>query len=141
MTTMDRFDTRAHRISRFVFANAQQLATGFRWIEELARTDDDGCLLLPRDLAMQRTEDACVSVYCAPSEPGYAGGLCIDGDGNLRSGTAGGVHRIDPDRRLPGKVLVRFPASSVAFGGTLRNRLWIGSRAPYVMCLHRRAVL
>jgi hypothetical protein len=138
---MDGLDTRAHRFSPFVFANAQQLTTGFRWIEELAWTDDDGCRLLPRDPAMHSTEDACVSGYCAPSEPGYADGLCIDGDGNLRSSAAGGVHCIDPDRRLPGKVLVSFPASSLTFGGTLRNRLLIGSRTLYAICLNRRAVL
>ena len=133
---MDGSDTRTHSFSHFVFANAQQLATDFRWIEELAWTDDDGCLLLPRDLAMHWTEDARVSVYCAPSEPGYADGLCIDGDGNLRSSTAGGVHCIDPGGRVPGKVLVSFPASSL-----LRNRLFIGSRTLYAICLNRRAVL
>jgi hypothetical protein len=141
MTTMDRFDSRAHRFARFVFANAQQLATGFRWIEELAWTDDDGCPLLPRDLAMHWTEDARVSVYHAPSEPGYADGLCIDGDGNLRSSAAGGVHCLDPGGRLPGKLLVSLPASCLTFGDTLRNRLLIGSRTLYAMCLNRSAVL
>jgi hypothetical protein len=138
---MDGLDTRAHRFSRFIFANAQQLATGFCWIEELVWMGDAGCPLLPRDRAMHWTEDACVSAYSSPSELGYADGLCIDGDGNLRSSAAGGVHCIDPDRRLPGKVLVSFPASSLTFGGTLRNRLLIGSRTLYATCLNRRAVL
>jgi hypothetical protein len=128
---MDSSETRTHRFSRFVFANAQQLATGFRWIEELAWTDDDGHLL-PRDPAMHWTEAACVSVYCAPSESGYADGLCFDRDGNLRSSTAGGVQC---------KVLVSFPASSLTFGGALGNRLLIGSRTLYAICLNRRAVL
>ena len=39
-------------------------------------------------------------------EPGYADGLCVDEDGNLWSSAADGVHCIDPDGRLLGKVLV-----------------------------------
>jgi sugar lactone lactonase YvrE len=143
---MDGFDTRAPRFSRFVLANAplQQLATGFRWIEELVWMGDAGRLLfqdLPRDRTMCWIEDACVAVYCALSEPGYADGLCTDGDGNLRSSTADDVHRVDPDRRLPSKVLVPFRASNVTFGGALRNRLLIGSRTLYARCLNRRGVL
>jgi gluconolactonase len=143
---MDGFDTRAPRVSRFVLANAplQQLATGFRWIEELVWMGDAGCLLfqdLPRDGTMRWIEDTRVSVYCALSELGYADGLCTDGDGNLRSSTAGRVHRIETDSRLPSKVRAPFRASNVAFEGALRNRILIGSRTPCAMCLNRRGVL
>jgi sugar lactone lactonase YvrE len=125
---MDGFDTRARCFFRFVLANAplQQLATGFRWFDELVWIGDAGCLLfqdLPRGGTMRWIEDARVPVYCALSKPGYADGLCTDGDGNLRSSTA------------------PFRASNVAFEGAVRNRLLIGSRILYVRCLNRRGVL
>jgi sugar lactone lactonase YvrE len=143
---MDGFDTRAPRFTRFILANAplQQLAIGFRLIEELVWMGDAGCLLfqdLPRDGTMRWIEDARVSVYCALSEPGYADGPCTDGDGNLRSGTADDVHRVDPDRRLPSKVLVPFHGSNVTFGRALRSILLIGSRIQYARCLNCRGVL
>ena len=75
-------------------------------------------------------------------EPGYADGLCVDEDGNLWSSAADGVHCIDPDGRLLGKVLVPHRVSNLTFGGACRNRLFIGgSHTLYAIFLNRRGVL
>jgi gluconolactonase len=75
-------------------------------------------------------------------EPGYADGLCVDEDGNLWSSAGDGVHCIDPDGRLLGKVLVSHRVSNLTFGGACRNRLFIGgSHTLYAIFLNRRGVL
>ena len=75
-------------------------------------------------------------------EPGYADGLCVDEDGNLWSSAADGVHCIDPEGRLLGKVLVPHRVSNLTFGGACRNRLFIGgSHTLYAIFLNRRGVL
>ena len=72
-------------------------------------------------------------------EPGYADGLCVDEDGNLWSSAADGVHCIDPNGRLLGKVLVPHRVSNLTFGGPCRNRLFIGgSHTLYAIFLNRR---
>jgi gluconolactonase len=74
--------------------------------------------------------------------PGYADGLCVDEDGNLWSSAADGVHCIDPEGRLLGKVLVPHRVSNLTFGGIRRNRLFIGgSHTLYAIFLNRRGVL
>ena len=75
-------------------------------------------------------------------EPGYADGLCVDEDGNLWSSAGDGVHCIDPDGRLLGKVLVPHRVSNLTFGGACRDRLFIGgSHTLYAIFLNRRGVL
>lgn len=75
-------------------------------------------------------------------EPGYADGLCVDEDGNLWASAADGVHCIDPDGRLLGKVFVPHRVSNLCFGGAFRNRLFIGgSHTLYAIFLNRRGVL
>ena len=72
-------------------------------------------------------------------EPGYADGLTVDEDGNLWASAGDGVHCIDPDGRLLGKVLVPHPVSNLTFGGPLRNQLFIGgSHTLYAIFLNRR---
>jgi gluconolactonase len=72
-------------------------------------------------------------------EPGYADGLCVDDEGNLWSSAADGVHCIAPDGKLLGKILVPYRVSNLAFGGLLRNRLFIGgSHTLYSIFLNRR---
>lgn len=72
-------------------------------------------------------------------DPGYADGLCIDEDGNLWSSAADGVHCIDPQGKLLGKVLVPYRVSNLTFGGAFRNRLFIGgSHTLYAIFLNRR---
>jgi len=72
-------------------------------------------------------------------EPGYADGLCVDEDGNLWSSAADGVHCIDPDGKLLGKIIVPYQVSNLTFGGQFRNRLFIGgSHTLYAIFLNRR---
>lgn len=74
-------------------------------------------------------------------DPGYADGLCVDGDGNLWSSAGDGVHCIDPGGRLLGKVLVPYRVSNLTFGGSAKNRLFIGgSHTLYAIFLNRRGV-
>jgi gluconolactonase len=72
-------------------------------------------------------------------EPGYADGLCVDEDGNLWSSAADGVHCIDANGKLLGKILVPHRVSNLTFGGPLKNRLFIGgSHTLYAIFLNRR---
>jgi gluconolactonase len=72
-------------------------------------------------------------------EPGYADGLCIDEEGNLWASAADGVHCIDPNGRLLGKVLIPYRVSNLTFGGPFKNRLFIGgSHTLYAIFLNRR---
>jgi gluconolactonase len=74
-------------------------------------------------------------------EPGYADGLCVDEDGNLWTSAGDGVHCIDPNGRLLGKVLVPHPVANLTFGGPLKNRLFIGgSSTLYAIFLNRRGI-
>lgn len=72
-------------------------------------------------------------------EPGYADGFCVDEDGNLWSSAADGVHCIDPGGRLLGKIFIPHRVANLAFGGALKNRLFIGaSQNLYAIFLNRR---
>jgi len=75
-------------------------------------------------------------------EPGYADGLCIDEDGNVWASAADGVHCLDPEGRLLGKVLVPYRVSNLTFGGVAKNRLFIGgSHTLYAIFLNRRGAV
>jgi gluconolactonase len=72
-------------------------------------------------------------------EPGYADGLAMDEDGNLWSSAADGVHCIDPNGKLLGRILVPARVSNLTFGELNRNRLFIGgSHTLYAIFLNRR---
>lgn len=74
-------------------------------------------------------------------EPGYADGLCVDEDGNIWSSAGDGVHCIDPQGRLLGRIRVPQRVSNLCFGGRLKNRLFIGgSHTLYAIFLNRRGV-
>lgn len=74
-------------------------------------------------------------------EPGYCDGLRIDEEGNLWSSAADGVHCISPAGKLLGKLLIPYRVSNLCFGGTLKNRLFIGgSHTLYSVFLNRRGV-
>jgi gluconolactonase len=71
--------------------------------------------------------------------PGYADGLCVDEGGILWSSAGDGVHCIDTDGKLLGKILVPYRVSNLTFGGLLRNRLFIGgSHTLFAIFLNRR---
>jgi gluconolactonase len=72
-------------------------------------------------------------------EPGYADGLRTDQEGNIWSSAADGVHCLDSEGRLLGKILVPYRVSNLTFGGLHRNRLFIGgSHTLYAIFLNRR---
>lgn len=74
-------------------------------------------------------------------EPGAADGFRIDEDGNLWTSAGDGVHCIDPAGKLLGKILVPFTVANVAFGGELKNRLFIcASHTLFAVFLNRRGV-
>ncbi|MDO9397709.1 MAG: SMP-30/gluconolactonase/LRE family protein [Herbiconiux sp.] len=58
-------------------------------------------------------------------EPGIPDGLRVDTDGRLWIGAGDGVHCVHPDGTLLGKIRVPEAAANLAFGGPLRNRLYI----------------
>jgi gluconolactonase len=59
-------------------------------------------------------------------EPGYCDGMRIDEHGNIWSSAADGVHCINADGELLGKILVPYRVSNLTFGGLVKNRLFIG---------------
>jgi len=58
-------------------------------------------------------------------EPGYCDGMRADEDGNIWSSAADGVHCINPQGHLIGKVRVSFTVANLCFGGLHKNRLFI----------------
>jgi gluconolactonase len=59
-------------------------------------------------------------------EPGYCDGMRVDEHGNIWSSAADGVHCINADGELLGKILVPYRVSNLTFGGLVKNRLFIG---------------
>ena len=57
--------------------------------------------------------------------PGFADGMRCDQDGRVWSSAGDGVHCIDPDGTLIGKILTGVTVSNVTFGGRNRCRLFI----------------
>jgi gluconolactonase len=57
--------------------------------------------------------------------PGFADGFRVDEAGNIWSSAGDGVHCIDAQGRLLGKILVPWTVSNLAFGGRNRCRLFI----------------
>ena len=62
-------------------------------------------------------------------EPGYCDGMRVDEDGNIWSSAADGVHCINADGELLGKILVPYRVSNLTFGGAGKKslvhwRLW-----------------
>jgi gluconolactonase len=74
-------------------------------------------------------------------EPGYCDGMRVDEHGNVWSSAADGVHCLADDGTLLGKIHVPHTVSNVAFGGTKKNRLFIGaSHTLYSIFLNVRGV-
>lgn len=70
--------------------------------------------------------------------PGVADGMRIDTDGNLWSSAADGVHCINPDGQLLGKILVPETVSNLCFGGRGKHRLFItATTSVYAVSLNR----
>jgi Gluconolactonase len=71
--------------------------------------------------------------------PGNADGFRCDEEGYVWSSADDGIHCIDPDGDLLGKVLVPAKVANVTFGDRNRSRLFIcASRTLYAIYLNRR---
>jgi gluconolactonase len=74
-------------------------------------------------------------------EPGFSDGFRVDEHGNVWSSAADGVHCIDAQGKLLGKVLLPATVSNVTFGGIHKNRLFImASHSVYAIFLNCRGV-
>ena len=74
-------------------------------------------------------------------EPGYCDGMRVDEDGNVWSSAADGVHCINSEGELLGKIHVPYRVSNLTFGGAAKNRLFIGgSHTLYSIFLNCRGV-
>ena len=68
----------------------------------------------------------------ASASVGLFDGLRVDVEGNLWLGAGDGVHCLDPDGHLIGKIRVPEAVANVCFGGPKRNRLFIcGTQSLY----------
>jgi gluconolactonase len=77
----------------------------------------------------------------AASSAGLFDGFRFDVDGRLWTSAGDGVHCIDPDGTLIGKVRLGEEAANVVFGGPLRDRLFItASTSLYAVALAVRGV-
>jgi gluconolactonase len=77
----------------------------------------------------------------AESTAGLFDGFRIDQTGRLWSSSAEGVHCLDPDGTLIGKVRVPEVVSNVCFGGHKRHQLFIcGTTSLYTVYLHTNGV-
>ncbi len=70
----------------------------------------------------------------ASASVGLFDGLRVDVDGNLWLGAGDGVHCLDPQGALIGKIRVPQVVANVCFGGAKRNRLFIcGTQSLYAI--------
>lgn len=73
--------------------------------------------------------------------PGCADGFRCDSDGNLWSSAADGVHCLNPQGELLGKILVPELVSNICFGGRAKHQLFItATTSVYSVILNRRGV-
>ncbi|MGL4636698.1 MAG: SMP-30/gluconolactonase/LRE family protein [Beijerinckiaceae bacterium] len=72
---------------------------------------------------------------------GVADGMRVDADGNLWSSAADGVHCLDQEGALLGKILVPETVSNLCFGGRGKHRLFItATTSVYAVSLNRSGV-
>ncbi len=71
--------------------------------------------------------------------PGYSDGFRCDEEGNVWAGAGDGVHCIDPDGALLGKIFVPDAVANLTFGGRLRSRLFLcAGPTLYAIAVNRR---
>lgn len=71
-------------------------------------------------------------------DPGASDGFRLDTDGNIWSSAADGVHCINPDGALLGKILTPELVSNVCFGGRAKHQLFItATTSVYSIILNR----
>lgn len=73
--------------------------------------------------------------------PGFADGIRLDSDGNVWSSAGDGVHCINPDGELIGKILTPELVSNICFGGRSKHQLFItATTSVYSIRLNRQGV-
>lgn len=73
--------------------------------------------------------------------PGCADGMRCDSDGNLWSSAADGVHCLNPQGELLGKILVPELVSNICFGGRAKHQLFMtATHSIYSVTLNRCGV-
>ncbi len=74
-------------------------------------------------------------------EPGCSDGFRIDSDGNIWTSAGDGVHCINPEGKLLGKILVPELVSNVCFGGRAKQTLFItATTSLYCVTLNRQGI-
>jgi gluconolactonase len=77
----------------------------------------------------------------AECSKGLFDGFRVDTEGRLWASAADGVHALDPDGHLLGKILLPERVANVCFGGPRRNRLFIcATTSLYAIHLHAKGV-
>lgn len=72
----------------------------------------------------------------ASSSGGQLDGIRLDTGDRIWAAAGDGIHCLEPDRTLLGKLLLPEPASNLAFGGPKRNRLFVtATRSLYSILL------
>lgn len=72
---------------------------------------------------------------------GKADGFRLDGDGNIWTSAADGVHCINPSGVLMGKILVPELVSNVCFGGRAKHQLFMtATTSVYTVVLNREGI-
>ena len=75
-------------------------------------------------------------------DPGYCDGLKTDARGHVWCSAADGVHCLDPQAELIGKIRIPYRVANLCFGGRARNRLFIAaSHTLYALYLNTRGAL
>lgn len=73
--------------------------------------------------------------------PGFADGIRVDTDGNIWSSAGDGVHCLNPDGVLLGKILIPETVSNLCFGGRAKHRLFItATTSIYSIFLNREGM-
>lgn len=73
--------------------------------------------------------------------PGFADGIRVDTDGNVWSSAGDGVHCLNPDGVLLGKILIPETVSNLCFGGRAKHRLFItATTSIYSIFLNREGM-
>ena len=73
--------------------------------------------------------------------PGFADGIRVDTDGNIWSSAGDGVHCLNSDGVLLGKILIPETVSNLCFGGRAKHRLFItATTSIYSIFLNREGM-